>query len=83
VVALVYTFLRSLVRTTTLKAIIAVLVFSVVVEISQLWDMAHILHVQNNPIATTILCHYFLWLDIACYVNGALIILLIEEKRKN
>jgi hypothetical protein len=82
VVIMLYTLLRAFIPTTVVKALAGVLFFSIFVEVLQCFDTVHVLHLEHNRVASTILGSYFSWMDIACYIAGVAIIYFVERKKR-
>jgi len=80
VVMLVYCFLKSFVNIKPIIAAIVVLIFSFVVEFSQLFNLISLLNLQNYQIAKLILGSTFQIGDLVAYIFGVLTILFIENK---
>lgn len=78
VVIFLYCLLKSFLRIPVKNAIFGVLGFAIAVEIIQYFRMIHLLGLEKNKIAVTVLGSYFEWLDILFYALGALLIYVAE-----
>ena len=81
VVILIYTFIRTFFKIGIWKAILFVLIFAFLIEFFQYWKIIEKLNLQNNSIARAVIGTSFSWLDILCYVVGAVIIGIFEIPR--
>ena len=79
VVILLYCFVRSFIKITTLTAAIGVLIFSYFVEFLQYLNIVSVLGLSKIKLARIIIGTSFSWEDIAAYTIGISIILLIEK----
>ena len=59
-------------RTSSLKIALYVLIFTIIIEFSQLWHPAFLETLRHNFIGVTILGNYFAWYDFPWYVAGAI-----------
>jgi len=82
VVILIYTFLRSFLKITYLKAIIIVFIFSFSIEISQLFNLIKILGLEKYQIAHWVLGSSFNWWDFLAYALGLLLVYSYEQKKQ-
>ncbi|WP_300673338.1 DUF2809 domain-containing protein [Soonwooa sp.] len=85
VVMLMYYFVKAFVEVNNTKLIIALLIFSCIVEFLQYFHFAEVLGFKDNKIMMIVLGNSFSWIDILCYLAGGLILYLIEVlvKSKN
>lgn len=85
VVMLMYYFVKAFVEVNNTKLIIALLIFSCVIEFLQYFHFAEVLGFKDNKIMMIVLGNSFSWIDILCYLAGGLILYLIEvlPKSKN
>lgn len=82
VVVFMYCFVRSFFRIKIRLAILAVLLFSYLIEVLQYFNFVSLLNLEKYRIAKIVLGSTFSWGDLICYTVGALAILAIEEKWK-
>ncbi|MBQ8828415.1 MAG: DUF2809 domain-containing protein [Clostridia bacterium] len=59
-----------------------VFVFSVIVEVSQYFDLVKILGLADNRFFSIVLGTYFSFIDILCYAAGCIIFFIIEKIMK-
>lgn len=86
VVILIYCFLKSFLNISIGVAAILVLGFSFFVEITQYYNAAGKLGLQDSEIANAILGNSFSWIDLLVYSSGILFVITIEKcslKSKN
>jgi len=79
VVALLYCFIRSFIKNSIYKTVIAVLAFSFLIETLQYFNFIHLLGLQKSTLAKLILGTTFSWSDIFAYILGALLIVVFEK----
>ncbi|MBX9785036.1 MAG: DUF2809 domain-containing protein [Chitinophagaceae bacterium] len=79
VVILLYCLLKTFFTISPVKAAIAVLIFSFVVEGLQYLHVAEWLGLTNNQLAMVLMGNSFSWLDLLAYVAGILFVLLAEK----
>lgn len=79
VVILIYCLIKTFVarRVDWLPAYI--FLFAVLVEISQYFNLAQLLQIEDNRFATTIIGSTFDWKDILCYFIGCLILTVFHQ----
>ncbi|QED37653.1 DUF2809 domain-containing protein [Antarcticibacterium arcticum] len=82
VVILIYCSLKAFVRVSTFKAIIIVLLFSYLVELSQFFSLANRLGLGDNTIALMLLGNSFSWSDLVAYTVAGIFILSLESVMK-
>ncbi|WP_374330204.1 DUF2809 domain-containing protein [Soonwooa sp.] len=83
VVMLMYYFVKAFVEVDNTKLIIALLIFSCVIEFLQYFHFAEMIGFKDNKIAMIVLGNSFSWIDILCYLAGGLILYLIEVLAKS
>lgn len=81
VVIFLYCFIRSFLKISVLQALIGVLIFSIFIEVLQLFPLLEFLGVKNTSILGVILGNTFEWKDILLYVAGCMVVLLVEKWR--
>ena len=79
VVILIYCFVKAFVNTRVFKTLVAVLVFSYAVEVSQYFKLVEVLGLGKSTFARIILVSSFEWVDMLAYTAGILIVLAIEH----
>lgn len=79
VVILIYCTLRAFVKMSSLMAVIIVLLFSYLVELSQFFNFAGRLGLGDNVIALMIIGNSFSWSDLLAYALGGIFILALEN----
>ena len=77
VVILVYTFVRSMTTKKIKRLPLYVFLFASTIEILQLFDLLHLLKIQNRFIHI-LLGSTFDWFDLACYGIGSILLLIFE-----
>ena len=82
IVITIYCFVMSFVRTSFLKAAIAVLIFSFSIEFIQLTSFLTYFHLENSSIAKTFFGNTFSIQDLIAYCLGIGFVILIENKRQ-
>jgi hypothetical protein len=80
VVILIYCFARSFIHASLWLTAISVLLFSVIVEILQYFDLVHRLGLHSR-IALIVLGTSFEWMDLIAYTAGIATVLIIETMR--
>ncbi|SKC00560.1 Protein of unknown function [Soonwooa buanensis] len=83
VVMLMYYFVKAFVEVENTKLIIALVIFSCVIEFLQYFHFAEVIGFKDNKIAMIVLGNSFSWIDILCYLAGGLILYLIEVLAKS
>lgn len=83
VVILIYCFIKSFFTTPATKTAIVVLLFACIIEVLQYFNLADKLGLQHSKIARIIIGSSFDWKDIAAYITGTFLLLLIEQKTGN
>ena len=81
VVMLVYCFVKSFVDFPIVPTTLGVLLFAFSIELLQYLRLVELLGWQDNKLATTLIGYSFSWVDMACYVIGAGLILLFERRK--
>lgn len=79
VVALVYFFVRSFIKSTPWKVVLGVFIFACLVEFAQYFNVVEILGLENNALARTIIGTTFDWGDIGAYAVGCVFLLGIRK----
>lgn len=74
VVILIYTFVLSFFNIDKTKLIVAVLIFSVLIEVFQYFHIADLLGLKPESIPYIVVGNSFSWIDILCYAVGCLLI---------
>jgi hypothetical protein len=82
VVILIYSFVKSFIKVTPLKAAIGVLLFAYAIEIAQYFNLCSQLGLDHNKFATIVLGNTFGIGDIVLYTLGILLTLVIEKNRE-
>jgi len=83
VVMLMYYFVKAFVEVDNTKLIIALLIFSCIIEFLQYFHFAEMIGFKDNKIAMIVLGNSFSWIDILCYLADGLILYLIEVLAKS
>ena len=81
IVITLYCLLMSFVKTSFLKAAIAILIFSFAIECIQLTSFLTYFNLENSTIAKTIFGNTFSIQDLIAYTLGIGLVILIESKR--
>lgn len=81
-VILVYLSLRAVTPMSVFQALASALVFAFAIEFGQMFHLIDRLGLRGNRIAGFILGGYFDMKDLAAYVAGAVVALLVESLRK-
>lgn len=79
VVILLYCLVRSFLNAPVPATAIGVLLFAVVVETLQYFNVVTLLGLQHSSFAKIIIGSAFSWMDIACYTAGIIIVLIAEK----
>jgi hypothetical protein len=79
VVMLIYCFVKAFLNFPVFKTAIGVLLFSFLVEFLQYCNIIEILGLQHSKFANTVMGNSFAWIDIATYIGGIAIVLLLEK----
>lgn len=80
VVFLMYCFLKSFIDGNMLQTVIAVLLFSYLIEVLQYLNFVEWMGLGDSEIARNLIGTSFAWMDILAYTAGALAILLFESR---
>jgi hypothetical protein len=79
VVILVYCFIRSFLRAGVLRAAIASLLFSYLVEFLQYINIVQKLGFQDSKIFSIVVGTSFEWIDMLAYTVGIAVVLIVER----
>ena len=79
VVILMYCFLKSFIDSGVSLTVIAVLLFSFLIEVLQYLNFVERIGLGNSEMARTLIGTSFAWMDILAYTTGALAILWFER----
>ena len=82
VVILLYCLLKSFLNSPVVATVIAVLLFSYIVETLQYFHIVRRLGLEKYALARVIFGTNFTWTDIVAYTLGAGLVLLVEFRRK-
>jgi hypothetical protein len=80
VVILMYCFLKSFIDSGVIITIIAVLLFSFLIEVLQYLNFVERIGLGDSEMARTLIGTSFAWMDIMAYTTGALAILWFESR---
>lgn len=81
VVILMYCFLRTFADLNVNLSVIAVLLFSYLIEVLQYLNFVEIIGLGNSELARTLIGTSFEWMDIIAYTTGSLAILWAERMK--
>ncbi|HEY1060190.1 MAG TPA: DUF2809 domain-containing protein [Daejeonella sp.] len=81
VVILMYCFIRTFANLDVKLTVIAVLMFSYLIEVLQYLNFVEIIGLGNSELARTLIGTSFAWMDIAAYTTGSLAILWLEKMK--
>ena len=79
VVILIYCFVKSFFNFSVFITAMGVLGFSFLIEFSQYCNIIEKLGLQHSKLANTVMGNSFAWIDIAAYIVGIVVVLLIEK----
>jgi hypothetical protein len=79
VVIFLYCLIRCFVKTSTMRAVIAVLLFSFIIETLQYFHFITLLHLQHSTLARVMLGTSFSGTDLIVYIVGAMAIIVTES----
>lgn len=82
IVILIYTFLKIFINKNIKYLSVYIFLFACLVEVSQYFNLASILHLQQFKIARIILGSTFDIKDIICYAIGTIIIIILNHIKK-
>lgn len=82
IVILIYTFLKIFINKNIKYLSVYIFLFACLVEVSQYFNLASILHLQQFKIARIILGSTFDIKDIICYAIGTIIIMILNHIKK-
>jgi len=80
VVILMYCFLKSFIDSGVSLTVIAVLLFSYLIEVLQYLNFVERIGLGDSEMARTLIGTSFAWMDILAYTTGALAILWLESR---
>lgn len=80
-VLFVYCLIKSFFYTRVLKAAVWALLVAYAIEVSQYFQLTHLLGLQNSKNIRLILGSSFSWTDILCYTCAFALIIIIEQCR--
>lgn len=81
VVILMYCFLRSFTSFGVKPAVLAVLLFSYLIEVLQYLNFVERIGMGNSEIARTVIGTSFAWMDLVAYTAGCVAILWFERMK--
>ena len=81
VVIMLYYFLKSFLKATSIYLATAVLLFAFAIEFIQLTNFLEILHLEENKLANLIFGNTFGVGDLIAYTLGIMTVLIIEKKQ--
>lgn len=81
VVILMYCFLRAFTNLGVKPTVLAVLMFSYLIEVLQYLNFVEWIGLGNSEIARTLIGTSFAWIDIVAYTTGSLAILWFERMK--
>lgn len=79
VVILIYCFIRSFLQAPVFPLAMLVLLFSFTIELLQYINIVKKLGLENSKIASTVIGTQFEWIDLAAYIAGIAIVLVVEN----
>lgn len=74
VVMLLYTFVKSFVKVNDQKLILGILIFSLMVEFAQYFNIAEKLGFRPGSLMYIVIGNSFSWIDNLCYAVGCLLL---------
>jgi len=83
VVMLLYTFVKSFIRTNNQKLILGILIFSCIIEFAQYFNIAEKLGFRPGSLMYIVIGNSFSWIDILCYAVGCLLLYIVAGMGKN
>lgn len=81
VVILMYCFLRTFTNLGVKPTLLAVLLFSYLIEILQYLNFVEWIGLGNSELARTLIGTSFAWMDIVAYTTGSMAILWLERMK--
>lgn len=81
VVILIYCFIRTFAKLDMRLTVIAVLLFSYLIEILQYLNFVEWIGLGNSELARTLIGTSFAWMDIVAYTTGSMAILWLEKMK--
>lgn len=82
VVTLLYCFVKSFIKTSSIKIALGVLLFAFVIEFLQFINLLEILNLNNNHLVRLILGSTFHVSDLIAYTLGIITVLIVEYTLK-
>jgi hypothetical protein len=79
VVILMYCFIRTFTNSGVKPTVLAVLLFSYLIEVLQYLNFVEIIGLGNSELARTLIGTSFEWIDIVAYSAGSMAILWLKE----
>lgn len=81
VVMLIYYFVKSFFNVPVLPCALWVLLFAIVIEISQYFKLVKLIGLQHSKLAQAVMGTSFAWTDMLAYTVGIILILIAERKK--
>jgi DNA integrity scanning protein DisA with diadenylate cyclase activity len=82
VVFLLYTFVKTFIKTNDLKLISGIFIFSCLVEFAQYFNVSDHLGFKPGSIMYIVIGNSFSWIDILCYLAGCLLVAIFLQVKK-
>lgn len=82
VVILLYTFVKTLIKTNDLKLISNIFIFSCLIEFAQYFNVADHLGFKPGSIMYIVIGNSFSWIDILSYFAGCLLVAIFLQVKK-
>lgn len=82
VVIFLYCLLKAFWNAPVWKVALSVLLFAYFIEIMQYFELVKLLHLEDSKIARIVIGTTFEWLDLFGYTLGILVVLGVEEKKR-
>jgi len=83
VVILIYCIIKSFVNPPVVQTACAVLIFAILVEISQYFHLINLLGWQHSTFARLMLGTSFSFTDIFAYILGTLLVIIVEKIKQS
>ncbi len=80
VVILLYCMVKSVFNVSVGKTAVFVLAFSFLIETLQYFHVVRLLGLQHSKLANIIIGNSFQWIDLAMYIMGIGVVLLVEKE---